>query len=124
MNVELLQEVKEKILAEPQSFDMCSWHRRSKCGTTHCIAGWADVLVNQEEFPSTKSEAYYASLFGLGLQYEKTSRLFYVEQWPEPFRTQYLEKDLLRSITQEDLKDLAQIAANRIDLFIETNGAV
>jgi hypothetical protein len=32
------------IEAEPESLDMSSWHSTS-CGTTHCRAGWATVLV-------------------------------------------------------------------------------
>ena len=38
----LLLEIKEKILADHKALDMESWH--SKCGTTHCLAGWACQL--------------------------------------------------------------------------------
>jgi hypothetical protein len=26
-------------------FDMTTWHKRNECGTTHCIAGWAESLA-------------------------------------------------------------------------------
>ena len=44
--IELLDKIREKILENPDHFNMHSWH--SSCGTSHCIAGWAQVLTTQE----------------------------------------------------------------------------
>ncbi|WP_334069806.1 hypothetical protein [Acinetobacter colistiniresistens] len=51
--IALLDQIREKILANPEHFNMSSWH--SHCGTSHCIAGWAQVLTTQET-DSAKAE--------------------------------------------------------------------
>ena len=40
MNKELLQLTLDTIKANPQHWDQTSWH----CGTTHCFAGFAELL--------------------------------------------------------------------------------
>ena len=44
--IALLDQIREKILANPEHFNMSSWH--SARGTSHCIAGWAQVITTQE----------------------------------------------------------------------------
>lgn len=36
------------IAKEPQHFDMDGWHDR--CGTTHCLGGWAQFLYHPKEY--------------------------------------------------------------------------
>ncbi|MEB8381463.1 hypothetical protein NYW84_10485 [Acinetobacter junii] len=52
--IELLDQIREKILENPEHFNMSSWH--SHCGTSHCIAGWAQVLTTQEINSSTAED--------------------------------------------------------------------
>lgn len=48
MNVELLEKIREQIIAHPEQHDQQLWGFKADCGTTHCIAGWAAVLTGQE----------------------------------------------------------------------------
>lgn len=54
-NVDLLMQVREKIVNEPEKHDQMSWARAlsdprkgGDCGTAYCVAGWAAVLDGQE----------------------------------------------------------------------------
>ena len=58
MNVPLLIPIKEKILTEPENFQMPDW----ECGTAYCIAGWAVKLSGQEKLIERNKE-------GLALNY-------------------------------------------------------
>jgi hypothetical protein len=133
MNIDLLQQIKSRILAEPDAFRMDYW----SCGTAHCIGGWACVLSGYE-MQDTDSGIRGARLtngFGtmttagdlLGLSFEDTDgwetpseaeRLFFTENWPQDFEDRY---DAAEAV--EDRAELAKIAAERIDHFIATNGA-
>lgn len=78
MNVELLQKVKEKVLAEPEALDMGTWlDRYPECGTVGCIAGWACALSGH--VPETDREVEIRALSLLGLPFEE---LFYPQDWP------------------------------------------
>lgn len=44
LNTDLLLAVREQITSHPESHDQGTWGRKSECGTTHCVAGWAAVL--------------------------------------------------------------------------------
>lgn len=44
INTDLLLEIREQITSHPETHDQNQWGRRTACGTTHCIAGWAIVL--------------------------------------------------------------------------------
>lgn len=137
MNVELLEKVKAAILAEPKAFDMGTWHRITSphlgyshwgdtlcdsldeysseivlgCNTTHCIAGWAEVIAAADGrvFDSLDTEHNAKRL--LGLDYTQARRLFYADEWPFPFDRDY-----------KYAAKRAKIAAARIDHFIATNG--
>ena len=41
---ELRQLVLKQVEAHPDTFDMDEWERRGACGTTRCIAGWAQFF--------------------------------------------------------------------------------
>ncbi|WP_055566013.1 hypothetical protein [Streptomyces atriruber] len=45
INVDLLLEIREQITSHPETHDQEQWGKRTGCGTTHCIAGWAAVLT-------------------------------------------------------------------------------
>ena len=133
MNKELLLKVKEAILREPENFRMDRWlHKRQPndptCNTTACIGGWAVVLHEN----STPVAEYYKRaevdfVFGekveplatefLGLDYEQKERLFYDENWPWEFESRFRDAERDKNKTL-----MAQIAAERIDHFIATNG--
>lgn len=138
MNTELLLEVKGKILANPDAFNMSSWGNPEpslSCGTTGCIAGWA-VILNQPTLPKTKKAwvtwwgKHEDDIEGEGaeaLELDDYDTLFYSSYWPEPFHSQYtaIERTgLLSSPDKEAVHNarvkLAQIAAARIDHLIET----
>ena len=46
--IAVMDGVRERVLADPSKFNMNYWH--SECGTTHCMAGWAQVN-NSEPLP-------------------------------------------------------------------------
>ena len=58
----------------------------------------------------------------LKLTAEQQSNLFYVENWPEPFRSQYSEvsKHDWRNGPKESRRLRAQIAVDRINYMLET----
>jgi hypothetical protein len=116
MNVELLQQVKQAILAEPDKFRMDRW----SCGTAHCIAGWAcllrDIPIVEGDFTTETVSGEYPGLVAsklLDLRGRAADKLFYTFGWPSRFRAPYL------GATR---RERAEIAAERIDHFIATDG--
>jgi len=59
-----LRVVAKTILSEPSRFAMEAWHVQTKCGTSHCIAGWAQELAGQAGYDLTRP------LDGRGLSHE------------------------------------------------------
>lgn len=127
MNIELLQEIKARILAEPDSFRMDTW----TCGTAHCIAGWA-VLLSGLTIANPDAETFAQRLTDgrtpdmaatqvLDIPADPddwdspAERLFHVGDWPAEFEEAYEDAG--------SRSERAQIAANRIDRFIDTDGA-
>jgi hypothetical protein len=47
-NVDLMLAVREQITSHPETHDQTMWGRKTECGTTYCIAGWAAVLSGAE----------------------------------------------------------------------------
>lgn len=131
MNVELLETIKARILAEPDAFRMDQW----TCGTAHCIAGWALKLsgvdlTNPGGFPweqltvgGEEPSAAAAKVLDLSTEEDaewdtqpsEAGRLFHVSSWPSAFEDRYCDA--------EERAARAQIAAERIDHFIATGGA-
>lgn len=147
-NWRLLRRVQRTILKYPDQFHMGDWATSGhvdhcapigRCGTAACIGGWA-VVLNKKSKPSRYRgywlETNARKVLGLpkpGLfQPDLADTLFYVERWPEPFQKQYRKimehaysnydahrKGWEKRAEKYALK-LAQVAAKRIDHFIET----
>lgn len=127
MNIRLLRKI-AKAIQVPENkgqFSMDYWHRfkgkgeeeevgvlcslpeekRISCNTTHCIAGWAQVLDPKR---NCHEYAEYDAQQLLGLTNDQASRLFYADAWPKGFGGWRATR--------------AQAAA-RIERFIQTKGA-
>jgi hypothetical protein len=129
MNVRLLRKI-IKVLSEPKfrgQFDMNYWHgdkteidgavsknslceipkeKQIKCTTTHCIAGWAQVLDPKRD---CYRQAEIDARRLLRLNKDEANRLFYADAWPKGFGGW--------NATRKQ-------AAARIELFIKSKGAV
>jgi len=132
MNKTLLRKVKKQILEEPKRLDMGFFGMKVKpysggprCGTVGCIAGWAVMLNHPEVIGARLSEKRldeFNNLIGradvegmklLKITTDQRDKLFYVANWPEPYRQQY-------SDAIDDRKARAEVTAKRIDYFIKT----
>lgn len=109
MNVPLLLQVKAKILEEPKRFDMKKWSTYTRCGTAHCIGGWANHLCGFDKYYDGFPEAQK----NLDVYGQIALTLFHVAHWHEPYRTKYLESNK---------RQRATIAADYIDFFISIYG--
>ena len=121
MNMTLLKRIAAQIVATPEQFDMATWHARPEaalvsnrlsvvgtdCGTTHCIAGWAQVLG---EGARPDGDAFAVAKRLLRISEEQAWTLFFEEEWPDEFRPFHFGAS-------------AQQAAARIAHFIATDGA-
>ena len=125
MNVELLEKVITKIHQEPQYLDMNDFH--SPCGTTHCIGGWAQMIVEGHTYNRSGEEGicHFAKLLDLDYGNDKyisegteADRLFFVGNWPEQFVESYSAAE-----ASEDKQVAANVTVERIRHFIATNVA-
>ena len=130
INKELLLQVRDRILAEPANFDMRCYAapREDGCGTTACIAGWAIALhggldlgtllerVDSNSLPELTAACALGITFGAS-ESQATS-LFHERCWPWKFRVNYL-----RARECGDDNQRARAAADRINHFIQTEGA-
>jgi hypothetical protein len=124
MNVPLLRKVQQRILAEPEHFDMDTWgvlpdgvgaftfsEAEEVCGTAACIGGHALLIAS----PELSGLAYHytddAAAIALGLSASEASLLFYVGNWPWRYADAYF--------ASETREERAKIASDRIDDFIE-----
>jgi hypothetical protein len=125
-SIKRLRMVKEAILANPQYYRQEEWISAIEpCGTTCCIAGWADYLFNGKKAHEARAKAElsnymvsweYVAAKALGLDYCQAHTLTYPGSgWPVPFCTAYT-----RAKTP---KQRAKVAARRIEHFIKTGGA-
>lgn len=117
MNVPLLRKIQQVIAESPAEFYMGMWHQEDSracdrlsdvndlCGTTHCIAGWAQVLSPEHQ----SSTALLDGQKALGLDFVQADRLFYASRWPIRF--------------WKGFQPSVENAIARIDHFIETGGA-
>jgi len=48
LNVDLMLAVRDQVTMHPETHDQFMWARKTECGTTYCIAGWAAVLSGQQ----------------------------------------------------------------------------
>jgi len=83
---------------------------RFPCNTTHCIAGWAQELTGQD----LMGKGYHDMV---GVSHYQGSILFHADHWPDEFEAAYrrAEKSL-------DHHEMAAVAIQRIQHFIDTNG--
>lgn len=124
MNVPLLRKVQQRILAEPEQFNMDTWGVRpdgvgafkfdiveDACGTAACIGGHALLIAS----PKLSGLAYHytdeAAAIALELPPYEAAVLFYVGNWPWKYADAYL--------AAETREERAKIASDRIDDFIE-----
>ena len=135
MNVPLLNQVIDAIKADPKRLDMQYFvHEKNSedpepgCGTVGCIAGWAVLLKNHRRgepmgyvcqrlskalgqgnssFPVEAQEL-------LGLSAKQATKLFYLDEWPAPFREAYA--------TGNNAKRRVQVTVDRIKHFVKTQG--
>lgn len=122
MNVKLLRKIQKAILAEPRRFEMTRWVQKVEangpddppCGTTACIAGFADMLTNPEIFLKSldnlnlKIRLQYRAQAALKISNKQATKLF--ETWPGYNR---LKTPMGR----------AKWAVRKIERFIKSNGA-
>lgn len=140
LNIELLKQVRDKIMSTPDAYDQMVYGRpdhTAPCGTACCIAGWACVLggkLSIEEIrranPSDDKNYEIINTISdiaqelLGLDEEEAETLFAIEPegewdyyddvreggWPEPFASQW----------GGGREDYNVIAARYLDRIIET----
>jgi hypothetical protein len=133
--------VKERILEKPERFEMDHWFGPSKCGTSCCIGGYAlanlgyrhrAIPVN-DGMGGVDIRRYLVSPKGknlgdiykseqearkqLGLTHVQAKVLFFEENWPEPFKS-----DFWKAKDYQSKEMAAKVAAARIDHFIAANG--
>lgn len=120
MNKELLLKVKDKILAEPDQFNMRDWFIYNpelypKCGTSACIAGWV-ICVHDQLTPDQARNTHLSverdARLLLGLNHLQADILFCDSNWPKPFRDRY-------TWARESSEKRASVTAEFIDWFIE-----
>lgn len=120
VNVELFQEIKQKILEEPRRLNMSTWacirepgmswgDLMPPCGTTACIAGWATFIDAEKRGLSKESVSINAVEAAnlLGLTRENAGDVFVAICWPRSFRERYESAD--------SPKASAEVAAEFID---------
>lgn len=86
VNVELLQKTLDAIKANPQHWNQQFWH----CGTSHCFAGFAELLANNLSVETSEEQVRALKLNGelrcstggyaeelLGISDEDSDVLFY-----------------------------------------------
>jgi hypothetical protein len=128
VNVPLFRKIQKHITEEPKRLVMSTWVKKTihgdwnprsypldlsktppPCGTAACIAGWAGILGPDKRFVSSVRSLTILSLpGGWSALYNP---LFYTDEWPDPFRSRYLNA--------RTAKRRAKITCERIDHLIE-----
>lgn len=124
LNVDLFRRVQDRILADPEVFDMGVWH----CGTTMCLGGMAIVedgtwrpygnaeVTDGEIIRSTSTIA--AELLGLrhnGRRHGKDDSIsvFEYDSWPTHFSERYMACE-----DEGDFIGCAKVASDFIDWLL------
>lgn len=119
LNVKLLRKVRDKILAEPDQFEMSQWFTQStgwkipNCGTAACIAGWTIAVSNRKK-PSeflTARNIQDTALELLGIEDQDGWDLFSVSSWPKKYMDRFFVTPSRRG--------RARITAQRINAYIK-----
>lgn len=133
--IKALKVAKRAILEEPRRLDMEHWGLKvtkkvSPCNTTGCVAGWLVIKHDHISLANT-SKAIIAFNVAMGAAADRATeilnvseaaanRLFYVNEWPYPFKNDYVDaSETLKGLPLQ--KKLAQITGKRIDFFIKTD---
>ena len=86
MNLDLLRDVRNVIVANPSGFNMGTWVMDHKCGTTCCIAGHAYFLsVGREPNMDEICVSSRAMKF-LRISPSQALHLFHAGRWPTSFK--------------------------------------
>lgn len=130
LNVELLTKLRDKILANPESYNQYVWGKpsdKAPCGTVACIAGWTFLLEGgtREDLFRFRDEVFkYGYVIDapdvvdiarekLGLSVDEGAALFSDGTgWPVEFEDAY---DEARTPAER-----AEVAADYINRIIET----
>lgn len=125
LNLELFEQVKAAILAEPENFGMDDYYgspdlvgvkqpQENKCGTAHCIAGFAALLGtgtrDLSQLPGG-AEATARKLLGCKPDDLGHIGLFFVADWPADLSDEYQ--------SARTNKLAAKIVVKAIDTYIE-----
>lgn len=119
MKIRALRKIQEQILAEPTSLYMQDYF----CGTAACIAGHAVLNAGWKPHTSTGTCAkdneihcvWDVAREVLDLTERQAERLFITLGWPENFDERYC--------SAKTAEVRAKVAAERIDVFIDSKGA-
>lgn len=131
-SIDLLRQVKRAILAQPNFYAQNRWVSSvNSCGTTCCIAGWADFVVNGKAAHNKRAKKLIVptgqqwkvadewleiAAEALGITLDESERLCEgSSEWPEDLAGAYAEA--------ATAKERAKVAAARIEHFIATDGA-
>lgn len=132
LNLPLFAKIKEKILAEPDRFNMGLWfgvidargeldfltagagtvgEAFQECGTVACIAGWAVVLGDPSR--SLHCAVALRARAALGLTYDEGTALFTTARWPQELQDAYFKAEY-----NGDLLAMARAACDAIDALV------
>lgn len=109
LNIELFKEIKEKIKAEPDRFNIHQWITDG-CKTTMCIGGWAANLCGKSANDLTIDEMGEL----LGIEDSRCESLFLIQNWQEDYRADFCECE-----NEKNHQEMAEVACKYIDWFIE-----
>ncbi len=110
LNHPLIEQIIEKILAEPRAFNMEIVLQEAgeagqygelapACNTVGCIAGWAVLLTHGIQQAHTythpglkpRQDIIEEAAGLLGMSKQEAKQVFFVENWPDPFWHDYRE---------------------------------
>lgn len=104
-NRELFEKVAARIEERPDLHKQAYWMLPSKCGTAHCIAGWAVTLEHGDrywdDFESDLTDAYrlvHEAATLLGLQPSGEASILFAADWDPVHRHNMSVPDALRAI--------------------------
>lgn len=127
INVELLEQVKAHILAEPRRYHQAvigTESERSPCGTAACLFGWAGFLSGEVTLQELARIGRYdgedfmdrvQQHLGFNDAEADIVACRYGERWPEPFKTRFSVAE-----SDGDKAGQARAAADYIDHIIRT----
>jgi len=100
VNKELIRQVINHIIDDPDTWNQTVWH--SECGTSHCFAGWVDVIENGIT-SNQDTGVPNRAIKSLGIGYQLGDRLF---EGDNDFETLYsICKDILEDRVDRDGRD-------------------